>query len=185
MIVIVPTPVMVTGAPTACVPAMPATVNPVMASGWPSTSVALFRRSPAAPFAIVSVVLAVTVLVSSPSTGALLMSRNKRSVVSGTAFEPDALRAGTPARLRVVAVRFSSLTSKPSLTFDPSKMSSRPSPSVSLVDVTDVAWPSPRSAMSAAPSLSESVSRQSARSAPSVLTGVRPMPPAAPSAPAS
>ena len=42
-----------------------------MVSGLPSASVALLSRSPTAPSATVKVISSVTVLVSSPSTGAL------------------------------------------------------------------------------------------------------------------
>ncbi len=52
--------------------ALPATKKLVMLSGLPSTSVALFNKSPGAPSATVKVTSSVMLLFSSPSTGGLL-----------------------------------------------------------------------------------------------------------------
>ncbi len=68
----VPTPEMRYGVPTTNGPAWLATEKAVIVSGLPSASLALFKRSPAAPSATVSVTSSVTVLVSFPSTGASL-----------------------------------------------------------------------------------------------------------------
>ncbi|MNP95274.1 hypothetical protein D3C85_78260 [compost metagenome] len=67
-----------------------------------------------------------------------------------------------------------SCTAKPSLTVPCSKISSKPSWSVSAVLVTEIGWPSPRSATSAVPSLSLSASRKSFVPSASESTDVRP-----------
>ena len=118
-------------------------------------------------------------------TGASSTSRNKRSATNATALPPSASSAVTPGRLNSVSValRFSSLTSKPSVMLEPSNAFKRPSPSVSVKSLdtsVEGVRPNPASSVSFRPSLSESVSRKSGVSsgvsAPaSVFTGVRPM----------
>ncbi len=119
------------------------------------------------------------------ASGASLISRKSISLTSGVGVPTD---ASPPPSLSVPSSGVTpSLTIKPSLTVMSSKISRRPSPSVSVVDVKEVGCPSPRSVISSRSSLSESASKKSGVisgvSAPeSELTGVKPWPLAAPPA---
>ena len=102
LMVRVPTPAIVDGAPTACVPAIPAIVKPVIVSGSPSGSTALLSKSPAAPLATASVVSSIAVMVSTPSNGVSLSATTAICAVATALLKPVSSKTLTSMDLVMV-----------------------------------------------------------------------------------